>query len=230
MEPRDKDDNSWLIVYLDVMTLILCLFVVLLAYSTFSETEYEVLTKTLSNPVAVQGEVKAPIEPELQKEKKEATISQPAELEADLLREKFRQALFDQDLTQSVELQITKNEVNLQISERILFGLAQADLESSGQTVLQKIVPLLIQAPDHQISIEGHTDSVTISNEQFQSNWELSTQRATTVLRFLIKQGIEENRKRAIGYAATQPIADNTTAAGREKNRRVALVLHLAEE
>ncbi len=228
--PPDKDENAWLIIYLDVMTLILCLFVVLLAYSTYAEEDYAVLTKTISNPVAVQGKVAAPIAPELQRENEEAAISKPAELEADRLREQFRQALFDQNLEQSVELEVDKNKINLQISERILFGLGQADLELSGQTVLQKIVPLLSQAEEHQISIEGHTDTVAIANERFPSNWELSTQRATTVLRFLLTQGIEAERMRAIGYAATRPIADNATEAGREKNRRVALVLHLADE
>jgi len=228
--PVDHDEGSWLIVYLDVMTLILCLFVVLLAYSTFSKKDYQVLTKTLSNPVAVQGEVTAPIKPELQREEKEATISEPAKVETDQLREQFRQALLDQGLEQSVEFQVGSNQINLQISERILFGLGQADLEPSGQSVLQKIVPLLNQSLEHLISIEGHTDTVAIANERFPSNWELSTQRATTVLRFLITQGVAAERMRAIGYAATRPVSDNATAEGREKNRRVGLVLHLAEQ
>ncbi|MCW8889775.1 MAG: hypothetical protein OQL20_03860, partial [Sedimenticola sp.] len=68
----DESDGGWLIIYLDVMTLMLSLFVLLLAYSTYSEEDYKVLTRTLSNPVAVRGQVTAPIEPVLQKKEQEA--------------------------------------------------------------------------------------------------------------------------------------------------------------
>jgi chemotaxis protein MotB len=78
--------------------------------------------------------------------------------------------------------------------------------------------------------VEGHTDPVPISTLQFPSNWELSAQRATTVLRYLVRAGVPAERLRAVGYADTRPVADNSTPEGRAKNRRVALVVHLEEE
>ena len=77
----------------------------------------------------------------------------------------------------------------------------------------------------HPIVVEGHTDNVPISSAQFPSNWELSTARATTVVRFLISRGLDRNRLSASGYADLHPIASNATAAGRELNRRVEIVL-----
>ncbi|WP_428624931.1 OmpA/MotB family protein, partial [Sedimenticola sp.] len=85
-------------------------------------------------------------------------------------------------------------------------------------------------ASDYTLSIEGHTDPTPIANAQFPSNWELSAQRATGVLRFLLTQGVAASRMRAVGHADTRPLADNATAEGRARNRRVALILQRAEE
>ncbi|WP_428624130.1 flagellar motor protein MotB, partial [Sedimenticola sp.] len=190
-EPQPDDtDGGWLIIYLDVMTLMLCLFVVLLAYSSYSTEEYKALTKTLSNPVAVQGPVEAPIEPRLQRQEQEASIDKPTDVEAKQLQERFRSALLSQGLQESIEVTVSANQFNLQISERILFELGQAELTGEGRDVLVKLVPMLMAASDYTLSIEGHTDPTPIANAQFPSNWELSAQRATGVLRFLLTQGV----------------------------------------
>ena len=73
--------------------------------------------------------------------------------------------------------------------------------------------------------MEGHTDNQPIATAQFPSNWELSTTRATNVVRFLISRGVSAYRLGAVGYADLHPIASNATAAGRAQNRRVEIVL-----
>ncbi|MGZ4266752.1 MAG: OmpA/MotB family protein, partial [Solirubrobacteraceae bacterium] len=77
----------------------------------------------------------------------------------------------------------------------------------------------------HPITVEGHTDNVPISSSQYPSNWELSTDRATTVVRYLIAKGVNRERLGAVGYADLHPIASNATTAGRARNRRVEIVL-----
>ena len=223
---RDPDASSWMIIYLDVMTLMLSVFVVLLAYSTYSPEKFDELARTLSQTVAVQDEVVVTIEPELQLQETQAVIDEPAQVETEQLREQFRQALLDQGLEESVEIIVTSNRIDLQIRERILFQLGRADLTVGGQDLLGRLVPLLNDSEDN-ISVEGHTDNIPISNERFPSNWELSAQRATQVLRHLITQGVSSERLRAIGYADTHPVADNATEDGRARNRRVSLVLHM---
>ncbi|WP_051301808.1 OmpA/MotB family protein [Sedimenticola selenatireducens] len=226
----DDTDGGWLIIYLDVMTLMLCLFVVLLAYSSYSTEEYKALARTLSSTATVAGPVETPVEPRQQPREREADIERPADTEAEQLQERFQSALLGQGLQEAIEVTVSANQVNLQISERILFELGQAELTAEGREVLVKLVPLLSVASDHSLSIEGHTDPTPIANAQFPSNWELSSQRATGVLRFLLTQGIAAERMRAVGYASTRPLADNATAEGRARNRRVALILHRLEE
>jgi len=226
----DDTDGGWLIIYLDVMTLMLCLFVVLLAYSSYSTEEYRALARALSSAVTVAGPVETPVEPQQQPREREADTERPVDTEAEQLQEQFRSALLGQGLQESIEVTVSANQVNLQISERILFELGQAELTAEGREVLVTLVPLLSVASDHSLSIEGHTDPTPIANAQFPSNWELSSQRATGVLRFLLTQGIAAERMRAVGYASTRPLADNATAEGRARNRRVALILHRLEE
>lgn len=230
-EPLPEDaDGGWLIIYLDVMTLMLCLFVVLLAYSSYSTEEYKALARALSSSATVAGPVEKPVEPQQQPREREADIERPADTEAEQLQEQFQSALLGQGLQEAIEVTVSVNQVNLQISERILFELGQAELTAEGREVLVKLVPLLSVASDHSLSIEGHTDPTPIANAQFPSNWELSSQRATGVLRFLLTQGIAAERMRAVGYASTRPLVDNATAEGRARNRRVALILHRLEE
>ncbi len=97
--------------------------------------------------------------------------------------------------------------------------------KSQGQPLLTEIAALLNIDHVHPIAIEGNTDNVPITGGAFPSNWELSTARASTVVRFLIAKGVDSQRLSATGYAEQHPIATNSTAAGRALNRRVEIVL-----
>ncbi len=224
----DGDDGSWMIIYLDVITLVLCIFVVLMALSQSQLEQTRVVQQAIDavNPDSLETPQEIPTEGVIELETTKDT--NPMDAQANELRERFRQALLDQNLQESVELSVDLDQITLQISERILFQSGQAALEVLGKTVLSQISPLLNLSDNQFISVEGHTDTTPISNENFPSNWELSTQRATTVLKFLQSQGISEQRMRAIGYAATRPIDNNTTNQGRARNRRVELVLQIS--
>jgi chemotaxis protein MotB len=111
------------------------------------------------------------------------------------------------------------------LTDKLLFDSGQATLQPSGDPLLEEVAQLLNVDKSHPITVEGHTDNVPIATAQFPSNWELSTARATTVVRFLIAHGVGANRLGAVGYAALHPIASDATAAGRALNRRVEIVL-----
>jgi chemotaxis protein MotB len=111
------------------------------------------------------------------------------------------------------------------LTDGLLFTSGSAALESQGQPLLREIAALLNIDHVHPIAVEGNTDDVPISGGAFPSNWELSTARASTVVRFLIGKGVDPQRLSAIGYAEQRPIASNSTPAGRALNRRVAIVL-----
>lgn len=110
------------------------------------------------------------------------------------------------------------------VTDRVLFDLGEASLRPEGRGVLDAVVPALRGLPN-ALTVEGHTDNVPIAG-RFASNWELSTERATTVLRYLLTRGVQGSRVSAAGYADQRPLSTNATAAGRARNRRVAIVVH----
>ena len=111
------------------------------------------------------------------------------------------------------------------LTDKVLFASGQATLQPEGAPLLEEVGQLLNVDKSHPITVEGHTDNVPIATAEFPSNWELSTARATTVVRFLIAHGVGGGRLGAVGYADLHPIASDATAAGRALNRRVEIVL-----
>jgi chemotaxis protein MotB len=111
------------------------------------------------------------------------------------------------------------------LTDNLLFASGSATLEPGADQLLDEVAQLLNLDKSHPITVEGHTDNQPIHNPQFPSNWELSTARATNVVRYLISQGVSGQRLGAVGYADLHPIASNAAAAGRAKNRRVEIVL-----
>jgi chemotaxis protein MotB len=110
------------------------------------------------------------------------------------------------------------------VSDKVLFELGQADLRPEGRELVDKLAAAIGRLPNN-LAVEGHTDNVPISG-RYASNWELSTARATTVLRELIERhGIAAGRLSAAGYADERPVATNDTVDGRAANRRVELVV-----
>jgi chemotaxis protein MotB len=111
------------------------------------------------------------------------------------------------------------------LTDKLLFDSGQATLQPAGDPLLEEVATLLNVDKSHPITVEGNTDTQPIATSQFPSNWELSTARATTVVRFLIAHGVSAERLAAAGYAALHPVDSNATTAGRAHNRRVDIVL-----
>jgi len=141
----------------------------------------------------------------------------------------MRAALESKDVTIS-QLQ---GKLTVNILDRILFDSGEAVLQPGGEAVLQKIAGILAQHPTLKIHVIGHTDNVPIragARSRFASNWELSTARALAAVRFLTENcGVDPRRLGAVGYGEFRPLAENATAEGRAKNRRIAIVI-LADE
>jgi chemotaxis protein MotB len=132
-------------------------------------------------------------------------------------------------LDKSVTIKVAQGYAQLEIQDNVLFNSSEAGLTASGGALLKRLMPLLKQSVG-LILIEGHTDNMPIKTAQFPSNWELGASRATSVLHFLVLQQLDSNRLRAITYADTMPIADNSTPEGREKNRRVNILIKFSQQ
>jgi len=124
----------------------------------------------------------------------------------------------------SVEIQRRGLVINL-LTDKLLFASGSAALSPAGYPLLEQIARLLQLESSQPIAVEGNTDNVPIDTPQYPSNWELSTARASRVVRFLIEHGVDPARMAAVGYAEQRPIATNATPEGRQRNRRVEIVL-----
>jgi chemotaxis protein MotB len=123
-----------------------------------------------------------------------------------------------------IEIDNLRGRLQVRALEKILFATGSAQVKPEGRRVLDSVAQAISRLPG-EIRVEGHTDPVPISSERFPSNWELSVARATSVVRYLIERGVAEQRLSAAGYAYHRPIADNDSAEGRARNRRIEIVL-----
>lgn len=143
-----------------------------------------------------------------------------------------------QDLTKKLEKEIQegqvqisemKNRLTMTMLDKIIFPSGSAEISKDGKKVLDKVVSILKDIKDKRIQIEGHTDNVPIVSslkKRFPTNWELSTGRATEVVRYLQENGgIDPHLLSATGYAEFMPVAPNDTEEGKHKNRRIEIVL-----
>ena len=118
-----------------------------------------------------------------------------------------------------------EEKVVLRVPGLNLFKPGGAQLTPEARPVLDEIVKIVKKKGDHKIFIQGHTDDVPIHTKKFESNWELSAVRATSVLRYFYDKGIDPEKLTATGYADTFPMVPNNTKEGRAKNRRIEFVL-----
>ncbi|MCH8493064.1 MAG: OmpA family protein [Idiomarina sp.] len=210
-----QEDEEWVTTYMDIITLLLILFVVLLANADFSGSPAEREQVNRANALMrVLG-----IDPNSATEQELTSIGTS-------LTSEFSEA----GLSDMVDISSSPGSLNIRLNDQILFRSGEAEfIGESADQVMHPIIELLNRSA-YNISIEGHTDSVPINTAQFPSNWELSAARATYVVRYLIDNEIAPTRLRAIGYADSMPIADNNNAEGRSENRRVTLVLTVPDE
>ena len=145
-------------------------------------------------------------------------------------QEALSKSLQDEISKGNITIQQVRDRLTINMVDRVLFDSGQAQVKPSGVEVLTQVGDVLNKISDKQIRIEGHTDNVPISSKlqnRFKTNWELSTARATTVVRHLIDRGgVARQHLSAVGYADTQPLASNDSEVGRSSNRRIEIVLY----
>ena len=247
-ETPEQDAENWLLSYLDLITLLLAMLVVMLAVSRL----HGQATQASDKPIELVGTLAAAGLPKYDGEYSEfdvvsipaswaepppppAVAAEAAAVEdgvtvaeaAPPLKAPSKESLGLGDLAKSVDVIINEQSVSFRISNELLFPSGQATLSPSGLDVIKRLAGILNKNA-YQVSVEGHSDPVPIQTRQFASNWELSSSRATSVLRELVHDGIAPERLRAVGYAETRPIETNDTPAGRAANRRVELIMDIA--
>lgn len=217
----ENNTGGWEIVYTGFILILLCFFIMLTSFASLKQSKITRFAKSFSAAVSVLGGGISP-------EKGETVLFDPGRMvykEAELAR------LFQkvQILAASVGLDpdlvtVTGRGVILTLTGAVVFDLGKADISPAAARILDKVAAVIKQLPLH-VRIEGHTDDLPIRSGPYPSNWELSTARATNVLRYLIaKHGIAPSRLSAIGFAQFQPLVANEDDKARARNRRVEFV------
>ena len=156
-------------------------------------------------------------------------VRQQKDQEAQQLRD--AQAMLEQRLQQEISdkqarLEMTDRGLVITFMAEIVFDSGKASIRPEARQMLDKVAQVIKEkVADRNIGVEGHTDNEPIKHSGWKSNWELSTARATSVIHFFEEDGINPRQLSAIGYGEHQPVADNSTLDGRQKNRRVEIVI-----
>ena len=209
----DSEEDGWLMSFLDTLTQLLILLVVLLTFAGKGSSAATKMVESAHDGVLPATDGLLPGK----------ALEVPSPLPKKPAEDPLQGLPLDK-LGKDIEVVVNESTVSFRISSEILFSSGQADLSLAGLGVLQQLVPVLNSTP-HRIAVEGHTDAVPVRNGRYPSNWELSGARAGSVVRYLESNGVASNRLRAVGYADTRPLADNGTAEGRARNRRVELIM-----
>ncbi|EHJ93060.1 OmpA family protein [Vreelandella boliviensis] len=141
------------------------------------------------------------------------------------LSQRVEESTYLPDL-EGVEVSRVEEGISLRVQDQLLFPSATAELSNDGSSLVGSLLET-IQRYDGEVWVEGHSDSQTISTDEFSSNWALSSARAIAIVEALEAEGVDAQRLRAVGLAATKPLESNASAEGRARNRRVEVVIHV---
>jgi chemotaxis protein MotB len=243
VEETSDNNDRWLVSYADFITLLFAFFVVMYALSSVNDGKYRVLSNSLvsafkstsANPISFQSAdlqsiieqtsqhvEKNTVSPAILNDKKEARINRQKKMKT--MAKDILLAL--EPLVQDGKVRVTQNAlgITVEINASVLFSPGKAQLAESSSLSLSAVAQV-VKDHDHDIHVEGHTDNIPIHTHTFPSNWELSTARASSVIRLFIANGVAAHRMTAIGYAENKPVETNATLEGRKRNRRVAVMI-----
>ncbi len=186
------------------------------------------LQKELSEAKTRREQQVAALQVELDKARAEAAAREAELARLNSTYTELVDSLQDEIQEGRVTISQLEGRLTVNLIDKILFDSGSAELNAQGQDVLRKVGEVLEGVENRRISVEGHTDDVPIIGalqQKFPTNWELSTARATTVVRFLIESGVPPERLSAVGYAMHSPVAPNDSDENRRLNRRIEIVL-----
>ncbi len=236
-EGKNEGAPAWMATFADLATLLLTFFVLLLSFASMDIVKFRdamgSIQESLGFAPAGTGMFQHTTTPPLFDSPPFATsINKSQSKGEDMLNRneaiisELEDLVKEKGLENDVEIENTKRGVIVRVKGKILFNLGESEIKRESYPILEKIADLMKKFPQ-KVSIEGHTDNLTIKSGQYSSNWELSTARAFSALKFLqVSKGVDVKRINIAGFADTHPIASNHTSEGRAKNRRVEFVFY----
>lgn len=211
---------SWMTTYSDLVTLLLCFFVMLYAFSNLDVKKFQGIMAYFQGSRGVLDGSNVIEMPDLRDQE---------EIDLEELKNALEEYASSSNLEEEITVSIDERGLIIRFMDRVLFDPGKAELKPEAREILDTVAEILQrdEFKDKAIKVEGHADTTPVSpKDGFPTNWELSTARATNVLRYLVEQrGIEGERISASGYSYYRPIAPNDTKENKAKNRRVDIVI-----
>ncbi|MHB8842135.1 MAG: flagellar motor protein MotB [Candidatus Aquicultor sp.] len=253
---RQEEDHGggmerWLLTYADLITLLMAFFIIMYAMSTVDATKYSAMAQSLKLALGLEerspglistmmagqkpGNDKTLYLKDKNKDKATAQAVQmqqkmdlrnPAEeKEFAVMISKIKSYAKMKGIVANIDVKEDGRGIVINLSDKVLYESGKADLSPTAKAMLDDIAGILFTSSKH-IKVEGHTDNIPINNERYPSNWQLSTDRSTSVIMYwLSKYPADAGRLSAAGYGPYRPVASNATPYGRAKNRRVEIIV-----
>ncbi|MFD2614522.1 flagellar motor protein MotB [Paenibacillus gansuensis] len=235
-EHEEHADESWLIPYADLLTLLLALFIVLFASSQVDSAKFEEMSRAFSialnpgngvldSPTMIRdGESQLRTKGDDSDKKKnedQAKFKKETE-ELEKLKQKLDKYIKQNGLTSQLVTSLNHSELIIRISDNALYPSGSATVKPEARKLAAAISNMLGQYPQYEVIVSGHTDNQPISTAEFESNWDLSYKRALNFMKILLNNSkLDPRQFSPIGYGEYRPITSNDTTLGKAKNRRV---------
>jgi len=209
-KPANETEDDWLITYSDMITLLFTFFVLIVGISQVDLVKFERVAKSMEKSVGKKKII-------------EESISLP------VIYSNLTKIVKEEGLAEKAEVNYSPRGVSIRFKGNVLFSSGSAVLSSKTFTLFNKLAEEIRSKP-YQVDIEGHTDSRAIKTTVYPSNWELSSARASSVVRYLLKQDVQPEKLRAVGFADTKPVKPNHDNSGKHSpanqayNRRVEII------
>ncbi len=225
-----KGAPAWMATYADMMSLLLCFFILLVAMANFD------VQKTLMAVQSIQGGFgvmetfpTVAVQPMIYTPKYGKTLKDRKASDADAKEMKKK---MDMDgVGSNVKVKVTETGVAVMLNDPTGFVPGDANLTNSSRKALDAVAQILSRNSDAKVRVEGHTDDVPIHTAQFPSNWELSSARALNVVKYLaVKSSAPPANLSAVGYGEHRPLVPNTTTENRQKNRRIEIYIDYTQK
>ncbi|QYR21615.1 flagellar motor protein MotB [Paenibacillus sp. sptzw28] len=237
---EEHADETWLIPYADLLTLLLALFIVLYAMSSVDSKKFEDMSKAfniafstgvgvLDNTTVVTNGQQMDNENKNNRRPDDSTnqddlkaLMKKEQEDLEKLKRQIDKYIQTNGLTTQLETKLNQSQLTITISDNALFPSGSASVKPEARKLALAIANILQQYPGYEIVVAGHTDNEPISTSEFQSNWDLSSSRAIRFMDVLLSnKKLDPKLFSAIGYGEYRPVDSNNTALGRSKNRRV---------
>ncbi|MBI9078270.1 MAG: OmpA family protein [Pseudodesulfovibrio sp.] len=219
--PQEEGIPAWMATFADMVTLLLCFFVLLLSFTNSDVTNFRKMMGSIQEALGVQYEDSAafntPYADTGFKERRSARENRAIVELGALLKKSIR----SRDLSSKARVSSDKSGVMLRLSNKAMFAKGTTDLTPEAVKGLGVVIDGM-KGKNFNLVIRGHTDGEKTESSLYSSNWELSAARAAACLRYILEHSdIQAKRMKAVGYASAKPILPSTTEANKRMNRRV---------